>query len=86
MLGKKVRVPQNISVAGFDDSWFAVQGPLGLTTVRQPLEEMAERAVERLVNMLIAAKKVSRTKTILPTELIVRESCAPPLEQTDFYQ
>jgi DNA-binding LacI/PurR family transcriptional regulator len=82
---KKISVPQNISVVGFDDSWFATQGPLGLTTVRQPLELMAERAVTYLREEIASKRRGAPHKILLPTELVVRESCASPLGQEDFY-
>jgi len=81
----KVKVPQDISIVGFDDSWFATQGPLGITTVRQPLGTMAERSVAALVDLIHSKTKVSMTRIVLPTKLVVRESCVSPLKQEDFY-
>ncbi len=66
-----VRVPQEMSVIGFDDV-----GPLDLldpplTAVRQPVEEMGRRAVQLLDD---AASAVVR----LPVDIVVRASVAPP--------
>lgn len=81
----KIRVPQDISIAGFDDSWFATQGPINLTTVRQPLSEMGELAVNNLKELIFSKIKITPPKVILPTELVVRESCVAPLRREDFY-
>lgn len=85
LLKKKVRVPQDISVVGFDDSWFATQGPVALTTVKQPLNAMAQKAVSDIKNLLYSKTKMAPSKKTLPTQLIVRESCVSPLRQDDFY-
>jgi LacI family transcriptional regulator len=81
----KLKVPHDISVVGFDNSWFATQGPVALTTVKQPLSAMGERAVRILERMITSGGKKGATKAILPTELVVRDSCVPPLRQQDFY-
>ena len=68
-------VPRDLSIVGFDDNPSGLYGPVALTTVRQPLIRMAEESV-KLLNTLINPKdkpKVSRI--LLPTELVIRESC-----------
>ncbi|MCX5709811.1 MAG: LacI family DNA-binding transcriptional regulator [Candidatus Omnitrophica bacterium] len=72
--GKKI--PQDISIVGFDDNPSGLYGPVGLTTVRQPLIKMAEDSVKEL-SRLIADKKAKIKKVSLPTELVVRESVQP---------
>lgn len=71
-----VRVPEQLSVVGFDDlpisRWFSPP----LTTVRQPLSEMAALAVRVLLDADDATDPVRRYE--LATDLIVRESTAPP--------
>ncbi|MFH0912903.1 MAG: LacI family DNA-binding transcriptional regulator [Candidatus Omnitrophota bacterium] len=73
-LGRKI--PDDLSIVGFDDNPSGLYGPVALTTVRQPLIKMAQEGVKEL-NLLIAAKdKVHKAKKILlPTELVIRESC-----------
>ncbi|MDO8488544.1 MAG: LacI family DNA-binding transcriptional regulator [Candidatus Omnitrophota bacterium] len=71
-LGKKI--PDDLSIVGFDDNPSGLYGPVGLTTVRQPLIRMAEESVKEL-NRLIALNKNSPKKILLPAELIIRESC-----------
>jgi LacI family transcriptional regulator len=72
-MGKSI--PTDLSIVGFDDNPSGLYGPVALTTVRQPLIKMAEEGVKEL-NRLMTLKKGSQVKkVILPTELIVRESC-----------
>ncbi|OGX41201.1 MAG: hypothetical protein A2984_02100 [Omnitrophica WOR_2 bacterium RIFCSPLOWO2_01_FULL_41_12] len=74
-LGKKV--PQDLSIVGFDDNPSGLYGPVALTTVRQPLVQMAEESV-KVLNLLMSAKEPQKTKKILlPAELVIRESCQP---------
>lgn len=73
-LGKSI--PNDLSIVGFDDNPSGLYGPVGLTTVRQPLIRMAEESVKEL-NRLIASGKSKPKKILLPAELIIRESCKP---------
>jgi LacI family transcriptional regulator len=70
------RVPQDVSVVGFDDIPQASRTNPPLTTVRQPLEEMGRRAV-RLLLAYIADPNSPPSRIELPTELIIRGSCRP---------
>lgn len=47
---------------------------VGLTTIRQPMQEMGRHAAE-IVTRLMQGEKVLRTSRQLPVELVVRESC-----------
>jgi LacI family transcriptional regulator len=71
-LGKNI--PNDLSIVGFDDNPSGLYGPVGLTTVRQPLIRMAEESVKEL-NRLIASNKNTPKKILLPAELVIRESC-----------
>jgi LacI family transcriptional regulator len=71
------KVPEDISVVGFDDNPISLVGPVTLTTVRQPLVKMAEEGLKEL-GVLMRGEKRPLRKTLLPTELIVRDSCLPP--------
>jgi len=70
------RVPQDISVVGFDDIPAAAFHYPALTTVRQPLHKMGEIAVETLVARIEGQKEYRREISVQP-ELVVRESTAP---------
>jgi LacI family transcriptional regulator len=75
-LGRKI--PGDLSIVGFDDNPSGLYGPVSLTTVRQPLIRMAEESVKEL-NLLISRKDkgIKVKKVLLPTELVIRESCQP---------
>jgi LacI family transcriptional regulator len=73
-MGKNI--PNDLSIVGFDDNPSGLYGPVGLTTVRQPLIKMAEESVKEL-NRLIGLSKKSIKKILLPAELVIRESCKP---------
>lgn len=72
-----LRVPEDIAVAGFDDSYFAKYVTPALTTVRQPFREMGTAAMKELCSML-GSGSVRGGKIILPAEFIVRASCGCP--------
>ena len=73
----RLHIPEDLSVVGFDDlpvaSWV---GP-PLTTVRQPLVQMAI-AGARLALRIARGEQPSQTRVELATELVIRESTAPP--------
>jgi len=71
---KGLRVPDDISVAGFDDIDFAAFSDPPLTTVRVPASRMGEMAVEVLMEMIEGISEKPK-QISLDTELIVRESC-----------
>jgi DNA-binding LacI/PurR family transcriptional regulator len=74
-----VDVPGELSVVGFDDSPAATLATPALTTVRQPHEEKGRIAGEWLVEAIERGQPFQEDqRLILPTELIVRESTAPP--------
>lgn len=72
-LGRKV--PDDVSVTGFDDSPFAQRGA-GITTITHPQEKLGEMAAELLLEKLngVSAEK-SRIPEMIQPELIVRGSC-----------
>jgi len=72
-----LRVPEDVSVVGFDDLEFATIVTPPLTTVRQPLAEMGRTAVSMLVRLL-EHKRFETLQVQLGTRLVVRDSTAPP--------
>lgn len=72
-----LRVPEDLSVVGFDDLPEARWTSPPLTTVRQPLALMGRVAVRTLRRML-DDEPVDSPRVELATELVVRESTAPP--------
>jgi DNA-binding LacI/PurR family transcriptional regulator len=69
-----IRVPEELSVIGFDD--IDVASYVGLTTVRQPLFESGRRGSELLLRALSGREVPVRTE-LLPLELIVRNTTGP---------
>jgi LacI family transcriptional regulator len=72
-----VRIPEDLSVVGFDDTFEASIVTPTLTTVRQPLAEMGRMAVNLLVRRL-QNQRIEALHVQLETTLVVRESTAPP--------
>jgi LacI family xylobiose transport system transcriptional regulator len=71
-----VRVPDELSVIGFDDLPIAELASPRLTTIRQPLREMAEQAT-RLLLRLLEDRPPEVTRVELATSLVIRDSTAP---------
>ncbi|MEB3963196.1 LacI family transcriptional regulator [Streptomyces kunmingensis] len=67
------RVPQDVSVVGFEDSYLARHTNPPLTTVRQPTEEIGGTIARTLLRE-IENPALPRTRLVLDTELVVRES------------
>lgn len=72
-----IKVPEDISVIGFDDNPAGLFGPVSLTTIKQPLFSMGAEAV-KVLSEIMQGKQTSLVQKMLIPELIVRESCAPP--------
>lgn len=71
---KGLRIPEDISVAGYDDLFVASYTDPPLTTVRQPMRRMGQLAMENLIKLMTGEESVVRIK--VNPELIVRESTA----------
>lgn len=68
-----IRVPEDVSVVGFDDVDFASHVHPPLTTVHAPTQLVGERAVEQLLKLIVGENIES--ENVLPVELVIRESC-----------
>ena len=75
---RDLRVPDDLSVVGFDDMEQAANVTPALTTVRQPLAEMGRMAVSLLVRLL-QELRLEATNLQLQTRLVVRDSTAIPV-------
>jgi LacI family transcriptional regulator len=71
-----LKVPDDVTVAGFDDSWIAMSVWPYLTTIHQPIAEMAEEVAEMLIDRNGA--KIENQSKLLDFHLVVRGSTAPP--------
>lgn len=76
---KKLSVPDDLSVLGFGDFHLATHLHPTLTTVRLPLAELGAGAAQMLHRRITGSTR--REKILLPTELIQRDSVAPPRTQ-----
>lgn len=72
-----IKIPQDISIVGFDDIAFASMAEPALTTVCSPRVEIGRRAIEALVQT-IKIPNQQGMEIKIPTYLIVRDSTAPP--------
>jgi len=80
-----LRVPEDVSVAGFDDSLAARICVPQLTTVRQPLRAMGERAVEILLTRITQPGTTAGStdkSVVFPVELVTRGSVSAPRAAT----
>lgn len=68
-----IRVPQDLSIIGFDNNPFSMTGSVKLTTVSQPLVEMGRLGAENLFQISRGKVKLP-VKVVLPTKLVKRQS------------
>jgi len=76
-----IRVPDDLSVVGFDDSPLAARVRPSLTTVRQPVVEKGHAAAAALTAAIEQARSGTKSRArhiVLNTTLVVRDSTAPP--------
>lgn len=72
-----LRVPDDLSVIGFDDVPEATRRALPLTTIQQPMRRLGAVAAD-MVFTLLSGQEVDEMHAILPTRLVVRATTAPP--------
>ncbi|WP_063784452.1 LacI family DNA-binding transcriptional regulator [Streptomyces sp. SBT349] len=73
-----LRIPEDVSVVGFDDAGLGTMLAPPLTTVRQPLLEMATEGVRLIVQERSRPGSTAGRRVELATSLVVRHSTAPP--------
>jgi DNA-binding LacI/PurR family transcriptional regulator len=71
-----LRIPEDISVVGFDDT--ALARAARLATVRQPLHEMGRRAVELLMAQINGTATAAPQNIVFPTEIVLSQSFSTP--------
>ena len=71
---RHLRVPEDLSIVGFDDNPIATHAPVPLTTIRQPLAEMGSTGLQMLHQQMLGRRK-HPVKVTLPTQLVERQSC-----------
>ncbi|OAN74358.1 LacI family transcriptional regulator [Jannaschia sp. EhC01] len=73
-----VRVPEDISVVGFDDIDMSEFYVPALTTIRQDRVRLGRTAAARLLERIEAPQNAPQSEVLLPVDLVVRASTAPP--------
>ncbi|MGJ8692711.1 MAG: LacI family DNA-binding transcriptional regulator [Thalassotalea sp.] len=74
-LNHGVRIPEDVSITGFDDRNVSRYLNPALTTVSQPAEQIGEKSAELLLQ-LIEGKNPNQTEFVLPYDFVIRESTA----------
>ncbi|MCW2809307.1 MAG: transcriptional regulator, LacI family protein [Marmoricola sp.] len=77
LIRRGLHVPEEVSVAGFDDIAAAGYAHVGLTTVRQDPDRLGQLAVDRLRHRLEGGTAPSPTG-VVPATLMIRKTTAPP--------
>jgi LacI family transcriptional regulator len=77
LMNHGMRVPEDVSICGFDDIQSAAYHNPSLTTIRQPLQHMGAVAARILLQRIRGQEAFQDTVPILP-ELVIRESTCPP--------
>ncbi|MGI5516130.1 LacI family DNA-binding transcriptional regulator [Streptomyces sp. CA-106131] len=72
-----VRIPQDVSIVGYDDIELAQQGVLALTTVQQPKQSMGRTATQLLIEEADQGGRHAHQQIVFQPELVVRESTGP---------
>lgn len=75
-----LRIPEDLALIGFDDFELAPVLRPRFTLVRQPTAELGRRAAKMLFDRLDSQGRPDPQRLVLPTELVVRESCGCPAE------
>jgi LacI family transcriptional regulator len=78
LAARGIAVPGDMSVIGFDDAPLAEMISPALTTMRQPLKDMAYSAVSLLLSRVTSGDGGAPVRKVLATSLVVRDSTAPP--------
>jgi LacI family transcriptional regulator len=84
--GLGVKIPKDIALVGFDDLELASLLTVPITVVRQSAHELGRSGAKLLFDMIrsgASPKDMPKTRLILPTELVIRNSCGcktPPTE------
>ena len=69
-------VPEDLSVTGYDDSLYARESEVGITTIAHPQEKLGEMAAQLLLEQLRhVPPEASRVQRLIEAKLIVRDSC-----------
>jgi LacI family transcriptional regulator len=71
---KNIRIPEDLSVTGFDDTPMASYVFPPITTIAQPIEDIAKIAIQNIISLIKGSNNDINNKTMLPVNLKVRKS------------
>jgi DNA-binding LacI/PurR family transcriptional regulator len=77
MIRAGLKIPQDVSIVGYDDSHISRLSYVDLTTVRQDINALAQQVIDALVERLERRRTSDRDIVVSP-QLVVRSSAAPP--------
>jgi DNA-binding LacI/PurR family transcriptional regulator len=77
----KLRVPETLSVAGFDDLEESAETVPSLTTVMQPMKQLGQVAANYLLEQFGSGSTPYVLRQKLPAQLVLRASAAPPVQE-----
>jgi len=76
LTGMGLKVPEDISLTGFDDSYFSDNCPVKITTVIHPKEKLGETAAQMLLQLLRDDDYLKNPiQTVMQAELVIKDSC-----------
>ena len=76
--GAGVKVPQELSVIGFDDLRVSDWEMIGLSTIHHPIDRLAQTAARMLVERIQRTQQTPPRSEVFPTRLVERRTTAPP--------
>ena len=76
-----LRVPQDLSIVGFDDVPMAGLARIALTTVAQPRDELARLGIATIADRIEGKLEGPPRTTLVPIDLVTRSSTSPPLDR-----
>ena len=74
LIERGLSVPEDIAVAGFDDSIFSRVSSIAITTVRQDIHQIAVQAAERILRLAQSGEMPRQEPPLIPCEVILRKS------------